>query len=362
MEPLTPQQPNQDGNPTIQPSNPPAPQPQVFRPTGSQPVEPSPTNPVVSAEPVAQTGIISGNSDGSISSAGSMNQASPMPVSMGGKSFMVTFLLSLLLGAFGADRYYLGKIKSGLLKMFTLGGLLIWATVDMVLILANKTKDKDGNSLEGYEENRKTALIIAVVGMVLIVISGLFTIYAVSQAVKSVSKTVSSVADLAKDCPNGTCTADTSNDPAVTQLNDNVDGTGDAANLSVSIPSVDVSPKTTGDAADTGKKYVEVNFVIANSGSSDKPLPGMFYYRTPDGKLFNDTSTLSNEPTNSAKNVKLADPYMINLSGVSSMKKGEVNANYYLIFQVPKGDLGQVVWFSKAFDTNGAKLAIFNLK
>ena len=64
------------------------------------------------------------------------------------KSWIVAVLLSLFLGGLGADRFYLGKVGTGLLKLFTLGGLGVWALVYFFLILANKLKDKNGMVLE----------------------------------------------------------------------------------------------------------------------------------------------------------------------------------------------------------------------
>ncbi|MET3903274.1 Ltp family lipoprotein [Paenarthrobacter sp. 4246] len=76
------------------------------------------------------------------------------------KSFLVTWLLSLLLGVFGVDRFYLGKVVTGILKLITFGGLGIWALIDLILVLANQTRDKRGLPLEGYQRHKKVALIV----------------------------------------------------------------------------------------------------------------------------------------------------------------------------------------------------------
>ena len=86
------------------------------------------------------------------------------------KTFLVTWLLSLLVGVLGVDRFYLGKVGTGILKLVTFGGLGIWALVDLILVLANKTRDKQGLPLQGYDKHKKVAFIVTGVFILLSII------------------------------------------------------------------------------------------------------------------------------------------------------------------------------------------------
>jgi RNA polymerase subunit RPABC4/transcription elongation factor Spt4 len=56
--------------------------------------------------------------------------------------------LSILLGEFGVDRFYVGKIGTGLLKLVTGGGCLVWWVIDVISILSGKFTDSNGNVIE----------------------------------------------------------------------------------------------------------------------------------------------------------------------------------------------------------------------
>ncbi len=65
----------------------------------------------------------------------------------GQKSFVVALILSILLGGLGIDRFYLGYIGLGVLKLITCGGFGIWALIDIILIAVGSMKDANGNEL-----------------------------------------------------------------------------------------------------------------------------------------------------------------------------------------------------------------------
>jgi hypothetical protein len=65
------------------------------------------------------------------------------------KNWTTAVLLSAFLGVFGIDRFYLGCIGTGVLKLVTFGGFGIWALVDFVRLV---TGDK---LCGGFKWNRK---------------------------------------------------------------------------------------------------------------------------------------------------------------------------------------------------------------
>lgn len=62
----------------------------------------------------------------------------------------ISIILSILLGQLGIDRFYIGDIGLGVLKLITCGGAGIWWIVDLFLIM-NETRAKNLRLLQtGY--------------------------------------------------------------------------------------------------------------------------------------------------------------------------------------------------------------------
>lgn len=51
------------------------------------------------------------------------------------KDPITSIILSVLLGQFGADRFYLEQIGIGIAKLLTCGGLGVWTLIDLFLIM-----------------------------------------------------------------------------------------------------------------------------------------------------------------------------------------------------------------------------------
>ena len=83
------------------------------------------------------------------------------------KSFVVTWILAFLLGTLGIDRFYLGKIGTGILKLITFGGLGLWTLIDLIITLVGARRDKAGQPLAGYDQYKVLAWIVTIVLVVL---------------------------------------------------------------------------------------------------------------------------------------------------------------------------------------------------
>lgn len=86
------------------------------------------------------------------------------PTALSDRSFIATWMFSWLLGFLGVDRFYLGKVGTGIVKLLTLGGLGIWWLIDLILTLAGVQRDKEGRLLPDFEQHKMIAWIITAAG------------------------------------------------------------------------------------------------------------------------------------------------------------------------------------------------------
>jgi len=65
------------------------------------------------------------------------------------KNPTTALILSIFLGVYGIDRFYIGDTGLGIGKLLTCGGLCIWAIIDWFLI-TGATKQKNYEKLQPY--------------------------------------------------------------------------------------------------------------------------------------------------------------------------------------------------------------------
>lgn len=179
VPPATPADPHPGLVPPPPPSPPAAPPPppletQVIGAPSPLPEHDGPPTPAYGGPPTP--GYVAAPPPGYASPAAAYGHPGPYgqpPVTgVSDKSFIATWLFAVFLGVFGVDRFYLGKVGTGVLKLVTLGGCGIWVLVDIILVLAGVQRDKIGRPLAGYDQHKKTAWIITGVIFVLSAIGG----------------------------------------------------------------------------------------------------------------------------------------------------------------------------------------------
>jgi hypothetical protein len=74
------------------------------------------------------------------------SEAIPSPKSRG-----VALALAVLLGPFGAHRFYVGKKGTGLLMLCTLGGAGLWYLYDLIVVAGGSFQDSQGREVSVWD-------------------------------------------------------------------------------------------------------------------------------------------------------------------------------------------------------------------
>ena len=111
-----------------------------------------PGSPDVSADTeslthMAATGVISPGTAITDPTTGATYRADKIPGVFSPKNRWIALALSILLGVFAVDRFYLGYGWLGFLKLVTLSGFGVWWIIDIFLIGFRGVRDGNGRAL-----------------------------------------------------------------------------------------------------------------------------------------------------------------------------------------------------------------------
>ena len=78
------------------------------------------------------------------------------------ESFWKIFLITLFVGFLGVHRFITGKTKSGLIQLFTFGGVGFWTFFDLIQVLRGKFTDKHNLPIKNTSPKASWAVAIIV--------------------------------------------------------------------------------------------------------------------------------------------------------------------------------------------------------
>ncbi|MDX1535767.1 MAG: TM2 domain-containing protein [Candidatus Spechtbacterales bacterium] len=270
------------------------------------------------------------------------------------KSYLVAFLLSMFLGVLGVDRFYLGYIGTGILKLVTLGGFGIWYTIDLVMIFAGKKRAKDGSELEGREEHKKIASIILVVWLILQIGVLAYNYLSLRTTADTLEQGISIHTTTNEDGEIATTT--TVGQGRVLECSEEPVNIGERTPLNATefkVVSVDFNPETSGDDPSPGYKYIAL--FVESTNNSDKRLnrEGMFKFMLEDGTLLYLPGSNNSEDYKRVNIVEDAGEYKKKY--VTGFVGPGETIKRHMIGHIPEDSDADLVWLDSFFSEKPCK-------
>jgi len=103
-------------------------------------------------------------------------------------AYLTATFFSLFLGVLGVDRFYMGQVWLGILKLISFGGFGIWWLIDFIWIALGNAKTKSGKKLQRSESSEKIVYIGVIVFVVLQIFGAIVSTISYGETLKSIDK------------------------------------------------------------------------------------------------------------------------------------------------------------------------------
>jgi hypothetical protein len=87
------------------------------------------------------------------------------------KEHTVVALLCFFMGGLGVHRFYVGKIATGLIQLFTLGLLGVWTVIDMMMLGFGTFTDSEGREIRRQGPLAPILAIISLLGLLTFIVA-----------------------------------------------------------------------------------------------------------------------------------------------------------------------------------------------
>jgi TM2 domain-containing membrane protein YozV len=121
----------------------------------------------------------------------------PTTIKQNDTKYVTATYFSLFLGILGVDRFYMGYVGLGILKLITIGGFGIWWLIDLIWIGLGNAKTKNGTLLlRGAADNNVVLLgigiflLIQVVGSIVGTISYASTLDSIDNSITEFTRVI----------------------------------------------------------------------------------------------------------------------------------------------------------------------------
>ncbi|MFZ2126552.1 MAG: TM2 domain-containing protein [Candidatus Microsaccharimonas sp.] len=112
-------------------------------------------------------------------------------------AYVTATYFSLFLGFLGVDRFYMGYVGLGILKLITFGGFGLWWLIDLIWIALGNAKTKSGTRLERTESDTRLVfigvgifLLLQILGTVIWAVSYESTLDSIDNSISEFTKTI----------------------------------------------------------------------------------------------------------------------------------------------------------------------------